>query len=342
MMPLSFAALISGMMTLVATAPNLVVNAELRPPGRGGLPLLQLHAVRRCRCWSLGIALHAVRAALAGRDGRRAAPARRRRPRLRDWIEEYRLAEREHRVRVDDRLAAGRASTLEELRAARRSGRQPAGDRARRPLRARDRSARRRRRELQAGDVLLVDLFVPGRRRSRRCARATGSSCCRSRGRPTSPTGRRRSAWSRSSCPADSKLVGQTRARGAGSARDYGLTVIGLRRGQSVHGRRPRSTSELQGRRHAAPGRLLDRHPASCRRPRATWSCSTCRPSWTRCCRRPSRAPQALLCLALVVGLMVSGVVPNVQAALIGCLLMGLLRLRRLHQRLPLDPLDRA
>lgn len=37
------------------------------------------------------------------------------------------------------------------------------------------------------------------------------------------------------------------------------------------------------------------------------------------------RAPQALACLALVVGVMVSGVVPNVQAALIGCLLMGAL-----------------
>ncbi len=39
-----------------------------------------------------------------------------------------------------------------------------------------------------------------------------------------------------------------------------------------------------------------------------------------------NRAPQALGVLALVVALMVSGVVPNVQAALIGCLLMGLLR----------------
>ena len=38
----------------------------------------------------------------------------------------------------------------------------------------------------------------------------------------------------------------------------------------------------------------------------------------------PGKAPQALLCLALVVGLMVSGLIPNVQAALIGCLLMGL------------------
>ena len=39
----------------------------------------------------------------------------------------------------------------------------------------------------------------------------------------------------------------------------------------------------------------------------------------------PGKAPQAVVCLVLVVGLMVSGVVPNVQAALIGCLLMGAL-----------------
>jgi di/tricarboxylate transporter len=37
------------------------------------------------------------------------------------------------------------------------------------------------------------------------------------------------------------------------------------------------------------------------------------------------KAPHALVCLALVIGLMVSGAVPNVQAALIGCLLMGAL-----------------
>ena len=36
MMPLSFAALISGMMTLVATAPNLVVNSELERNGLQG------------------------------------------------------------------------------------------------------------------------------------------------------------------------------------------------------------------------------------------------------------------------------------------------------------------
>ena len=55
LMPLSFAALISGMMTLVATAPNLVVNSELERhgvPGFGffsftpfGLPILVLGIV---------------------------------------------------------------------------------------------------------------------------------------------------------------------------------------------------------------------------------------------------------------------------------------------------------
>ena len=37
------------------------------------------------------------------------------------------------------------------------------------------------------------------------------------------------------------------------------------------------------------------------------------------------RAPHALLCLVIMVALMVSGIVPNVQAALIACLLMGAL-----------------
>jgi di/tricarboxylate transporter len=36
-----------------------------------------------------------------------------------------------------------------------------------------------------------------------------------------------------------------------------------------------------------------------------------------------NRIWQALFCLLLVVGLMVSGMIPNVQAALLGCLLMG-------------------
>ena len=67
MMPLSVAALISGMMTLVATAPNLVVNARAASATGRGLPVLQLHAVRPAGAGP-GHRLHAVRAPLAGRD----------------------------------------------------------------------------------------------------------------------------------------------------------------------------------------------------------------------------------------------------------------------------------
>jgi di/tricarboxylate transporter len=42
MMPLSFAGLISGMMTLVATPPNLVVNSELLREGLAGFSFLAL------------------------------------------------------------------------------------------------------------------------------------------------------------------------------------------------------------------------------------------------------------------------------------------------------------
>lgn len=98
MMPLSFAALISGMLTLVATAPNLVVNAELVRQGAEGfhffsftpfgLPVLILGTLYMlfARRW------------LATTTGT-GMPARRR-PRLREWINQYQLADRVYRVRV--------------------------------------------------------------------------------------------------------------------------------------------------------------------------------------------------------------------------------------------------
>src|SRR5262249_25606146 len=39
----------------------------------------------------------------------------------------------------------------------------------------------------------------------------------------------------------------------------------------------------------------------------------------------PRKAPHALFCLGLMIALMISGLIPNVQAALIACLLMGAL-----------------
>ncbi len=98
MMPLSVAALVSGMLTLVATAPNLVVNAELARHGMAGfgffsftpfgLPLLVLAIVYM---------IFARRLLASGEDDPVAAS---RRPSLETWIEQYQLADREYRVRV--------------------------------------------------------------------------------------------------------------------------------------------------------------------------------------------------------------------------------------------------
>lgn len=50
MMPLAFAGLISGMLTLVATPPNLVVHAELRRAGLEGFGF-SISRPLAWRCW---------------------------------------------------------------------------------------------------------------------------------------------------------------------------------------------------------------------------------------------------------------------------------------------------
>ena len=157
MMPLSVAALISGMMTLVATAPNLVVDAELRRSGAAGFEFFSFTPFG-LPVLALGILymLFARRWLAADADTSSGSPGR---PRLRDWIEEYRLAGRERRVRVTARSPlAGR--TLEELRLRDTSGAHLlAIEREGRftPEIVRPAATTR----LGIGDVLLVDLFVP-------------------------------------------------------------------------------------------------------------------------------------------------------------------------------------
>src|SRR5690606_28016893 len=101
MMPLSVAALISGMMTLVATAPNLVVHSALVREGHEGFGFFSFTP------FGVPILVLAVAYMLVARRWLAAAPATSAagppRPRLAEWIDEYGLAEREHRLRVDAR-----------------------------------------------------------------------------------------------------------------------------------------------------------------------------------------------------------------------------------------------
>lgn len=97
MMPLSAAALISGMLTLVATPPNMVVNAELIRSGHDGfaffafLPFGAPILVLGILYWV------AVRRHLTKDE----APPQTRRPRMADLIEKYRLHGRIARLGVE-------------------------------------------------------------------------------------------------------------------------------------------------------------------------------------------------------------------------------------------------
>lgn len=316
MMPLSFAALFSGMMTLIATPPNLVVHAELVRRGLEGfelfsvtpfgLPLLALGIV-----YMLFVRRWLVRPEVSSAEARR-------RPRLSEWIDKYALAGREHRLRVMPqspligkplRELDLRGSSGANIVAIERDGRF-----ARELIRPEATS------ELQAGDILLLDLAP---------SVELADICRRFRLQELPLTGGYFSDRSQEigmaevMIPAESKLIGKS-VVDARIRTLYGLTVVGLRRGREalrenlVHEPLQLGDTLLlvgrwkQIRRLQAgdaemivldlPAEIDEVVPA------------------------PTRAPHAVFSIAVVIVLMLSGVVSNVQAALIGCVLMGVLR----------------
>jgi di/tricarboxylate transporter len=114
MMPLSVAALISGMMTLVATAPNLVVHSELMRQGHEGFSFFAFTP------FGVPILALAILYMLVARRflAPGPAPELRERAALTGWVADYDLAGREHRLRLrpGSKLAGKRLDTL-DLRA---------------------------------------------------------------------------------------------------------------------------------------------------------------------------------------------------------------------------------
>ncbi|MFO7641870.1 MAG: SLC13 family permease [Candidatus Competibacteraceae bacterium] len=317
MMPMSVAALISGMMTLVGTAPNLVVNSELTRSGEVGfhffsftpfgVPILILGVVYMlwARRW---LAANLEQGAVAAS-----------RPSLRDWIKRYRLTDREHRLRVPaESPLVGK--TVGELDLRSTSGASiVAIERSRRF--ARELIGPAANTELHAEDVLLVDLFRPDvsvetlRERFALEVLPLSGEYFADRSQEI--------GMAEVMLTATSDLAGKTVVESKFRTR-FGLTMIGLRHGNTAPDRNLQDEKlgigdtllviglwkDIQRLRTDTanlivlnlPAELDDVLPAS------------------------GKAPQAVFCLLLMVGLMISGVVPNVQAALIACLLMGALR----------------
>jgi di/tricarboxylate transporter len=318
MMPLSVAALISGMMTLVATAPNLVVNSQLVRYGMVdgfhffsftpfGVPVLILGIIYMlfARRW------------LAAEHQQGADSARR--PSLHDWIEQYKLADREYRLRVTERSPLV-GKTLAELDLRDTSGvNLLAIERSRRF--SRDVIGPTAKTELQADDILLVDLFEPKidiaalRQQFALEALPLTGAYFSDRSQEI--------GMAEVMVAADSELVGKTIVNAQFRTR-YRLTVIGLR-----HGRVALERELLNEPLRIGDALLLIGAWKDIERLRSDTTdllILNLPVELDEVLPAAGRAPQALFCLVLMVGLMVSGVVPNVQAALIACLLMGALR----------------
>ena len=315
MMPLSMAALISGMLTLVATAPNLVVHAELIRQGHAGFGFFTFTPFGVLILTLAIIYMSVARRFLAGGPAAVAAAH----ATLQDWVEDYALAGRERRLqlRPDSRLVGRRIDALTlrgsvglNIVAIERSS-----------LLHRTVISPRAETVLEADDILLIDR-QKGDVDLEEFARAHDLVSLPVSGEWFADTADE-IGMAEILLPPTSRLIGQT-AISARFRTHYDLSVIGLK-----HGNRPvpgcvidkplqagdtlltigpwRAIHRLAGERRDLL--LLDLPAES----------ATAVPA-------RHRGPRAAAVLVLVVALMVWRVVPNVQAALFGCLLLGLFR----------------
>lgn len=317
MMPLSVAALISGMMTLVGTAPNLVVNAELVRSGAPGFSFFSFTPFGAAiLVVGIGYLLFARRWLPSG--PRDAAPPSLR-PSLQDWVRRYGLAEREHRLRVTPGSPlVGR--TVRDVDLQSEAGVNIVAIERRHRL-AREVIEASSRETLQADDVLFVDISGPP---------ASAESWRREHELEVLPLGgayftdrSQEIGMAEVLVSENSGLAGRTPEQTRFRTR-FGLTVIGLRRREAA----------VPGRLAAEPMRAGDVLLVI-----GTWRDISRLDQFAddllvlslpreldEVLPAAGRAPQAAACLLLMIGLMVSGLVPNVQAALIACLLLGALR----------------
>ncbi|MBN9690981.1 MAG: anion permease, partial [Verrucomicrobia bacterium] len=241
------------------------------------------------------------------------------RPNLRGWVQQYKLASREHRLRVTEQSPLV-GKIIGELDLRHSSGAN---------IVAIERNRRFSRQvfspisntEIQAGDILLLDLFAPEvpvetiRQKFLLEVLPLSGDYFTDRSQEI--------GMAEVMLGANSDLAGRTVVESRFRTQ-YGLTVIGLRRG-SVAEEGNLLTEKLNvGDTLLVIGpwkdiRALGSDTANLVVLNLPVEMSEVLPA-------ASKAPQAVACLLLMVGLMISGVVPNVQAALIACLLMGALR----------------
>lgn len=318
MMPLSFAGLISGMMTLVATPPNLVVNSELLREGFSGFSFFSVTPIGLV-VLVLGIFyMLLMRFMLKGDPQAQQRDGWKRRT-FRDLIKEYRLTGRARRlaIRPGSPMIGQR---LDDLKLRERYGANVIGV---------ERWRRFRRvivnvngvSEFRARDVLLIDMSAADVDLREFCSEQLLEPMVL-RGEYFSDQALDVGMAEISLIP-ESELIGKS-VREIGFRTRYGLNVVGLKRdGVAIEGSlvdEPLLMGDIilvvgnwkligmlakQGRDFVAlnlPEEVSEASPAH------------------------SQAPHAIFCLVLMVALMLTDEIPNPIAAIIACLLMGKFR----------------
>ncbi|MBB3321433.1 SLC13 family permease [Atlantibacter sp. RC6] len=318
MMPLSFAGLISGMMTLVATPPNLVINSELLREGLAGFHFFSVTPLGLV-ILLLGIVyMLVIRGALTSSGKDEGADTWRRRT-FRELIKEYRLAGRARRlaIRPGSPMIGQR---LDDLKLRERYGANVIGL---------ERWRRFRRvivnvhgvTEFRAQDVLLIDMSASDVDLRQFCSEQLLEPMIL-RGEYFSDQALDVGMAEVSLIP-DSEIVGKT-VREIGFRTRYGLNVVGLRRnGEALEEGIVNEPLELGDILLVVGDWKLIAQLSQKKRDFLVLNLPV---EEGDASPAHSQAPHAIFCLALMVALMLTDEIPNPIAAIIACLLMGKFR----------------
>lgn len=314
LMPLSMAALTSGMLTLVATTSNLVVNSALVYRGHSGFSFFAITPVGiPILAASISYMLFAKRF-LHGSGGAETSL----RPSLNDWVVRYSLAGRAFRLEV------GAASLL----VGQTLGRCGLDDDPVAHVVAIERRARMGTTVLLAtadssiapGDVLLLDVDPAGFDVQAFCDRYALTVRHMSGAYFTDQT--HDVGMAEVIVPPDSTLVGNI-ARSSATLKRHGVTVVGLRRADAALVRDLQSTRLKVGDTLLVVGPWIDIF--SMQSVERDIVCLAMPVESEAYVPAPHKAIHAIGCMMFVIAMMITPWVPNVLAGLIGCMLMGIL-----------------
>ncbi|MCW7763760.1 SLC13 family permease [Photorhabdus luminescens] len=318
MMPLSFAGLISGMMTLVATPPNMVVNSELIREGLPGFKFFSITPIGILILFA-GIGYMLIARYWLGNNQSDKGHDKWDRRTFRDLIRDYKLSGRARRLAVrPGSPLIGLSLDESNLRA--RYGANVVGIERWRRFRRVMVSAMGNT-ELRAQDVLLVDMS-DGEVDLRQF-------CSEQLLEPMVLRGEYFSEQSRNVGMAEVSLIPESDLLGK-SLREisfrtcYGLNVVGIRRdGESLSGKLVDEPLQLGDILLVIGDWKLIRVLKTKMRDFIVLNLPV---EIEEVAPATSQAPHALFSLVLMVAMMLTDEVPNVIAALIACLLMGKFR----------------